>query len=159
MSAGAGPSGVALGVDLGTERIGLARTNPSRTLASPWRVLRTRGVRGPGADPEVTASLVQAAEDCEATVVVVGVPFSLSGAKGPAARRALGQIEALRAALGARGVAVETVDERFSTHSAHQALAAAGRRERARRPRIDAAAAAVLLEAWLQGARPGVGTP
>ena len=132
----------ALGVDLGSRRIGLASSDPSGVLASPWRTL----VRSGDAAAD-RAAIVAAATEIGATVIVVGLPRSLSGADGPAARAA----RAAAAAIGAAADPVPVVlhDERFTTHSAARDLRAAGVRARDQRERIDAAAAAVLLQAWL----------
>jgi putative Holliday junction resolvase len=77
---------------------------------------------------------------------VVGLPLSLSGRPGPAATRALDEVEALRRALG---VPVEVIDERFSTVAATASLRAGGRPSRRHRPVIDQTAAAVFLQVWL----------
>jgi putative Holliday junction resolvase len=84
-----------------------------------------------------------------AAVVVVGLPLSLDGTRGPAALAAVTEAEALGSLLQVHGIAVELYDERLTTVTAHQALATTGANERARRPVVDQAAAAVLLEAWL----------
>jgi len=136
--------GKVVGLDLGRARIGVAYCDSRRTLASPWGTI-TRG-----ADPHVDYSAVLAAvEEIGANVVVVGLPLSLSGAKGPAARAALAEVESLRARLEPLGVTVATVDERLSTVEAQRSLTAAGRRGKAARSVIDSAAAMVLLQAWL----------
>jgi putative pre-16S rRNA nuclease len=139
-------------VDLGTRRIGLARSDRSRTLASPWQVLPRTGDR----DGDARA-LLSAAREAEVNVVVVGLPLSLDGSRGPAAQRALDEVATLRRMFEPEGITVETVDERFTTTSAHAALAEAGRRGRERRGTVDAAAAAVLLQAWLDATSRPVG--
>lgn len=141
-----GPGRVAA-LDLGTRRIGVAYCDSGRTLASPWGTIERSG------DAERDRSaIVEAVRQIEATVVVVGLPLSLSGAAGPAARAALEETEALRAALEPLGVAVETADERFTTTEAQRALTASGRKGKAARQVIDSAAAMVLLQAWLDRA-------
>ena len=67
------------------------------------------------------------------------------------------EADALRALLEEHGVDVELFDERLTTVTAHQALAAGGTRERDRRAVVDKAAAAVMLTAWLEGRRAGRG--
>lgn len=84
--------------------------------------------------------------------MVVGVPISLDGTRGPAARQALEEVECLRMPLEQRGIGLETADERLTTVTAEAALEASGRRGRDRRQVVDAAAAAVLLQAWLDSA-------
>jgi putative Holliday junction resolvase len=136
-----------LAVDLGERRIGLALSDPSGTLASPLRTLEASG------DPERDRlAIVSAARDAEAQVIVVGLPRSLSGREGPAARRARAEASALAEAAGE--IRVELHDERFTTRDAERALGAAGRRGRERRARVDAAAAAIILQSYLD-AQPG----
>jgi putative Holliday junction resolvase len=135
-----------VGIDLGTRRIGVAVSDASGTLASPRRTLERSG------DPDRDrAALVALIEEEGAGRVVVGLPVSLDGRNGPAARAAQAEADALGAALAPTGVAVETFDERFTTVTAQQALAAAGRRRDKQRAVIDQAAAAVMLQAWLEG--------
>ena len=86
-------------------------------------------------------------------VVVVGHPLSLDGSRGPAARAAEEEAEALTQLLVAHGVRVELFDERLTTVSAHQALTAGGTRGRDQRAVVDQTAAAVMLEAWLDTRR------
>lgn len=137
-----------LGVDLGERRIGLARSDRAGRLALPWKVLERTG--DVGQDLEALRS---AAVESGARTVVVGLPLSLSGGRGPAARRALATARRLQEALRPHAVVVETMDERLTTVSANNALVAAGLAGRARRQRVDSAAAAVLLQAWLERAR------
>ena len=138
-----------LGVDLGEKRIGLACSDSSGVLASPLRVLLRSG--DPAAD---RAAILEAARDAEAQVIVVGLPRSLSGREGPAARGARGEAAALaELAEGAGEIQVELHDERFTTRDAQKALSAGGRSTREQRSMIDAAAAAVMLQSYLDAAR------
>ncbi len=134
----------AVGVDLGERRIGVAVSDPSRVLASPWGTIE----RGPDphADHEALAAL---AVQLEADVVVVGLPVSMDGRRRRAARAAQAEADALGKRLATSGVAVETFDERLTTVSAARALSKAGIRRQDQRARIDPAAAAVMLQAWL----------
>jgi putative Holliday junction resolvase len=136
-------SGVRLAVDPGTVRIGVARSDPAGVLATPLTVVR----RGKG-DLDALASLAAAERAME---ILVGLPRSLSGREGAAAvtaRRFASDLAARVAPLPVR-----LVDERFTTSVAHGALRAAGHDSRARRQTVDAAAAAVLLEAALESER------
>jgi putative Holliday junction resolvase len=129
----------ALGLDLGSKRIGVALT--AGTVATPYEVVE-RG-RSHKADHARIAALL---EETGATVVVVGLPFSLDGSKGPAARLVEAEVAELEAALD---VPVETWDERFSTVTANQSLMAQKMKADARRRVVDKVAAAVLLQSWL----------
>jgi len=142
-----GPPGRVVALDLGSRRIGVAYSDSRRTIASPWGTIQRSGDAG-----RDRAAIVDAVREIEAAVVVVGLPLSLSGAAGPAARSALEETEALRAALEPIDVTVETADERFTTTDAQRALTASGRKGKAARQVIDSAAAMVLLQAWLDRA-------
>lgn len=137
-------------LDLGARRIGVAVSDPTGTLASPYTVVERSADRA--ADHLRLAAIV---EEVGAGHVVVGMPLSLSGAAGPAAEAAASEIAALS---GVVGVGVEAVDERFSTVAAHRSLSAQGMDGRRRRRVVDQAAAAVVLQAWLdRRARAGAG--
>ena len=134
-------------LDLGSRRIGVAYSDSARSLASPWGMIARSG------DPvRDRSAVVDAVREVEATTVVVGLPLSLSGDVGPAAKAALEETAALRAVLEPLGVAVETADERFTTVEAQRALRAAGRSGKAARAVVDSAAAMVLLQSWLDNA-------
>jgi putative Holliday junction resolvase len=132
----------ALGVDLGTRRIGIALSDSTGTLASPFTVIE----RGADLARRIAAIVVEE----EVEVVVVGLPRSLDGRERTGAQRARREATQLAAAVG---VPVELHDERLSTVTAHAGLAASGRRARERRGMVDAAAAAVILQSWLDSPR------
>lgn len=134
-------------MDLGSRRIGVAHSDSGGTLASPHGVLP----RGSG-HPADHAALADMVAETGAEVVVVGLPLSLDGQLGPAAMGVLAEVEELAAVLS---VTVETQDERFTTVTAARAMRRAGRSSRAQRPVVDGAAAAVLLQAWLDRRRAG----
>jgi putative holliday junction resolvase len=151
VSGGGDESGKARGrvaaIDLGARRIGIAYSDSGRTLASPWGTIERSG------DAERDRQAVVAAlRECEAGTLVVGLPLSLSGQAGPAARAALDETEALRVLLEPLGVTVETADERFTTVEAERGMRAAGRTGKAARKVVDSAAAMVLLQSWLDRA-------
>ena len=137
-----------LGVDLGERRIGLALTDPSGILASPHDTLERSGERG-----DDHRAIVAAAVDAEATRIVIGLPRSLSGDLGPSARSVLDEVAAITELARASAIEVDTYDERFSTMIAQRNLRDAtprrSKRQRAQRERIDASAAAVILQSWL----------
>jgi putative Holliday junction resolvase len=130
-------------VDLGTRRIGLALSDASGTLASPLDVLARSGDRA-----RDHAGILAVAREHEVGAIVVGLPRSLSGKSGPAAKAARAEIEELRAAAG--GLVVEEYDERFTTVIAQRSLVEAGVRRDARRQRVDKVAAAVMLQSYLE---------
>jgi putative Holliday junction resolvase len=132
-----------LALDLGTRRVGVAVSDATETLASPRAVLERS--RDRARDHRRIAELV--AEE-EVGLVVVGLPLSLDGTEGAAAQSARAEVEELRAALP---VPVEVHDERLTTVTAHRLLADQGLDSRRRRSVVDGAAAAVLLQSWLDG--------
>jgi putative Holliday junction resolvase len=136
-------SGIRIGVDPGSVRIGIARCDPAGVLASPLTSVR----RGKG-DLRQLAALVR---EEEAVEVIVGLPTSLSGREGAAA--AVAREFAGRLATKLAPIPVRLVDERFTTTTAHGALRAGGRDAKARREIVDAAAAAVLLQSALDAER------
>jgi putative Holliday junction resolvase len=145
-------TGRVVGVDLGSRRIGVAVSDPSRAVATPHAVVQ-RGI-----DRAVDhRRIVELAAELGADVIVVGLPRSLSGAIGPAARTVLAEVDAIRVVASAHGITVETTDERFSTVVAHHGIRAAqprrGARRAARTEKVDAAAAAVILQSWLEATR------
>jgi putative pre-16S rRNA nuclease len=135
--------GTRLAVDVGSARIGVARCDPDGLLASPLATIP----RGPGD----LGSLASLAADEDAIEVIVGLPTGLSGREGAAAAQARAFAEALAARLAP--VPVRLVDERFTTVIAHDALRRGGRGSRARRPVVDQAAAALILQGALDTER------
>ena len=133
-----------LGLDLGTRRIGVAVSDSARTIATGVKALERSGDEQ--RDHRAIAGLV---EEYEAVAIVVGVPYSMSGAIGPAAAAALEEVETLKETVG---VEVVTIDERLTTVAAHGALRSGGKKARARKAVVDQTAAAVILQSWLDGA-------
>jgi putative holliday junction resolvase len=135
--------GVRLAVDVGSVRVGVARSDPDGVLASPLTVVRS----GPGELEELATLAARAG----AVEVIVGLPTSLSGREGVAAAAARSFAAELADRLAP--IPVRLVDERFTTTQAHAALRRGGKDSRARRDTVDAAAAAVLLQAALDTER------
>jgi putative holliday junction resolvase len=137
-----GPPGVWFGVDVGTVRVGVARTDPQGVLAVPVTTLR----RDTAGDRDL-AELAELVTGYEAVGVVVGLPRTLAGREGSSARMAREYGAALAARI--RPLPVEYVDERLTTVSAQRKLQQGGVRSKAGRAVIDQAAAVELLEHWL----------
>ena len=139
--------GRVLGVDVGTVRVGVALSDPTRTLASPLETLRRAK---DGSDLDRLAALVV---EHEVTEVVVGEPRHLSGASGASARDASAYSEALAGRIA--DVPVHLIDERLSTVTAASHLRDGGIDARHQRPVIDQAAAVVILQQFLDSQRAG----
>jgi len=130
-----------LALDLGSKRIGVAVSDRSGTIATPLTVVTRSGRRE---DDHRRIAAMVAEEGAER--VIVGLPLSLDGSLGPAAKAAVAEAEALAEVLA---VPVESFDERLTTVTADRALMEARMRGEARRRVVDKVAAAVMLQAWL----------
>ena len=133
-----------LGVDVGSVRVGVARSDPGGVLATPLVTLR-RGRTD-------LADLVALAAEHGAVEVVVGLPRTLADREGKAAQAATAYARRLAEGLGP-GVPVRLVDERLSTVSAQRDLRANGIDTRKGRRVIDQAAAVIILQGALDAER------
>lgn len=132
----------AAGIDYGSVRIGVAVADELGLLAHPRSCLSGRN---PGRMVDALADL---AREEGIDLFVVGLPRTLDGREGTSARRVRKFAALLRARSGCR---VLLFDERWSTKDAHARLMQAGHRTPERRARVDSAAAALLLQAYLDG--------
>lgn len=133
--------GRVLGLDLGSKRVGIAVSDRSGLIATPLSVLQRSGSER--RDHEAIARLV-VEEECER--IVVGLPLSLDGSVGRAAKSAIDEARRLATVVN---VPVETYDERLTTVSAERVLMEAKMRADARRRVVDKVAAAVMLQSWI----------
>ncbi len=139
-------TGRVLALDLGDRRIGVAVCDPDRRLATPYGTVHRVGDR-----PAEHRSIDELVGETGAVMVVVGLPRSLDGGLGPAARAVGSEIKALRRSLS---VPVESHDERLTTVTAEDGLARGGVRGRKRRQVVDQVAAAVILQSWIDAQSP-----
>jgi putative Holliday junction resolvase len=130
-----------LGLDLGSKRIGVALSDSAGTVATPYEVVHRSGDRQ--RDHRTIKAL---AVEAEVEGLVVGLPLSLDGSMGPAAKAAAAEAIELGATTG---LPVETYDERLTTVTAERSLMAQNLDAKARRKVVDKVAAAVILQAWL----------
>ena len=138
-----------LGIDVGRRRVGLAISDPSGTLARP---LATLSVAGPeDAVDRVVAEVARlASEDDGLDGIVVGVPAKLDGSPNSETPG----VAAFIAALGARvRMPIVGGDERLTSVEAESRLAAGERDWRRRKKKLDAAAAAIILQDYLDRTR------
>ena len=136
-----------MGLDAGGVRIGVALSDETGTLASPLTTLKAVG---PRKDVQAVAALVR---QHEAGAVVVGVPYRLDGSVGSQAETVMAFVERLRRSLR---VPVATWDERLTSVEADERLAVAGVARRERKARLDQAAAALILQEYLDAQRAAV---
>ena len=139
----------ALGVDYGRKRVGLALSDASGMLARPWKTLAVAGIdRQAGELARAVEAL--AAESDGLSVIVIGLPRRLSGE----ANEQTAAVEQRAARLG-RHTAVPIVlqDERLTSHEAEELLSRREKDWRKRKSQLDAVAAALILQDYLD-ARP-----
>lgn len=132
-----------IALDYGERRIGVALSDPTRTIASPLTTLQRRaGKRPPW--PEIGALIAEQ----EVTEAVIGLPLPLSGFEN----EWVAEVRAFGAELERRtGLPVHWMDERMSSIQAERAVRGSGLRkgQREEKGRVDAAAAAVILTTYL----------
>lgn len=132
-------SGRVLALDVGDVRIGVAVTDPTRTIAQPVEVYRRVGY---GPDSRYVQSLC---DRYQTTDVLLGLPLNMDGTRGGQAEKAL----AFGKVLSGVGLNVFYWDERMTTVTAEKTLIEGGVRRDERKRNVDKLAAAVILTQWL----------
>ena len=137
-----------MALDVGSKRIGVAVSDESRTIATPLGVIR----RGTG-DHAVVRRFVA---EWQVERLVIGLPTSLSGREGPQAAEVRAFAVSLAPNLAQDDRLAPTIDfwdERLTTAIADRALVNVGANRAQRKTRIDAVAAAVILQDYLEALR------
>jgi putative holliday junction resolvase len=128
-------------IDLGRHRIGVAVTDAASMGAHPVGIVERRALKH---DLDAIAAMLR---DREVTMIVVGLPLNMYGSEGPAAHAAKKFAERLSEGLG---VTVEMFDERLTSFEARERLTDMPTRKGTRKTGLDALAAVVILEGWMQ---------
>lgn len=131
---------IALALDIGEARVGIAVSDATGTLAMPVKVLPAQEVLGNA------RSFRYIIEDYEPDVLVCGRPETLAGEDGPQAQRV---VEAAEKIARATGLPLEFIDERLSSREAKRILREQGLSERDMRGKVDSVAASLFLQTWL----------
>ena len=139
-----GISGRALGLDLGSERIGVAISDGARAVATPLTVVPARDRAA------ADRAIAEIVDEWEPTIIVVGLPLRLDGQVGISARRAAKVTQRLRDTLSPP---IVTYDERLTTVTAHRILDEQNVAGRQRKEMIDMVAAQVILQGWMDKER------
>ena len=135
-----------MGLDVGERRIGVAVSDISRTLARPLCVLRATGLGGDAVQVTATEVARLAQEEDGVASIVIGLPKRLDGTPNEMTAR----VEQFARQLGARtALPIALQDERLSSREAESRLAIREKDWRVRKARLDAAAAAVILQDYL----------
>ena len=130
----------ALGLDVGSKTIGVAVSDELGLCAHGLTTLRRQGMK------RDVAAVLGIVQERAVDILVVGLPYDLEGKVGHRAERVLAFVAELRTA---HAPPIETWDERFSTVEAERVLLEANLSRRRRKAVIDRAAAAVILQGWL----------
>jgi putative Holliday junction resolvase len=128
-------------IDLGRRRIGVAVTDAASIGAYPLGIVERRALKR---DLDALAAMLRGRD---VSTIVVGLPLNMDGSEGPAASGARKFAERLAESLG---VTVEMFDERLTSFEARERLADMPARKGARKTGLDALAAVVILEGWMQ---------
>lgn len=131
---------IALALDIGEARVGIAVSDATGTLAMPVKVLPAQEVLGNA------RSFRYIIEDYEPEVLVCGRPETLAGEDGPQAQRV---VEAAEKIARVTGLPLEFIDERLSSREAKRILREQGLSEREMRGKVDSVAASLFLQTWL----------
>ena len=132
--------GRALGVDLGTKRIGFALSDPDRVIASNFKMVECQD------DNHIIGVILDTALEAGADLIVLGHPINMDGSLGPAAERA----EKFRSTLSDKYPhPVVLWDERLTSKTAHDVLIEAGTRRNRRKELVDKIAAQIMLQGFL----------
>ena len=133
-------TGVIIGLDIGEERTGIARSDALQMLAFPHSVVHAR------TEDEMARDVAAAIRELAPVHVVAGLPLNQNGEPGPQAGRVLSMLERLRALVN---VEITTQDERFSTAEALRVAREMNARGKARKGKVDQVAAALILQTFL----------
>jgi putative Holliday junction resolvase len=135
-------------LDIGERRIGVAISDATRTLARPVGVLQTSGLDGDALERAASEVARLAAEEDGLATLVIGLPRHLDGSPSEMTPR----VEKFAARLRARtDLPVVLQDERLTSREAESRLALREKNWRVRKQRLDSAAAAVILQEYLDG--------
>ncbi len=138
----------ALAIDYGRRRIGLALSDATGTLARPWKTIPREGPPGRVAATLAGEIAALTSDDDGLAVVVVGLPRRLNGEANEQTPHVLALVEHLRTLVR---MPIVPQDERLSSREAESLLARREKDWRKRKPLLDAMAAAVILQDYLDG--------
>jgi putative Holliday junction resolvase len=143
-----------VGLDVGERRVGLAISDPTGTLARPVGVVKIAALDAKAASAVLAALARHVETDEVIDLVVMGLPLRLDGSPSPFTSR----VESFAAVMRlAGGYPVHLQDVRLTSREAESRLALREKDWRARKARLDAAAAAIILQDYLDSQRPSPG--
>jgi putative holliday junction resolvase len=140
----------ALGIDYGEKRIGLALSDATGLLASPWKTMTNDANVGAAAQRLAIEIGALVAEEDGLAAIVIGLPRRLSGEANDQTARVQKLAALLRDSVS---LPIELQDERLTSHAAEEILAERERDWRKRKQQLDAMAAALILQDYLDSRR------
>lgn len=133
-----------LSLDVGEKRIGVAMSDPMGILASPLTQINVTGTKAAIED------ILELVRQHEVERIIAGLPYSVDGSLGPQAQKVRSFLQKLSENLD---IPIETWDERYTTVAAEGKMVEAGIRKDRRKKQIDAAAATIILQEYLDTVR------
>lgn len=133
-------------LDIGTKRIGIAKSDELGIAAYPLTVIERRGLK------KDFSRIIELCSEHGATKIIVGLPLDQDNRIGTSAKKVLTFVETLKAALAAAhlDIPIETWDERYSTAEAEELMIGADASRKKRRRHIDKVAAALILREYME---------
>jgi putative Holliday junction resolvase len=129
-----------LGIDYGTVRIGLALSDPTRTLASPLTFLDNNS------PPQVISAMSALIETHQITGLVIGMPRNMDGTYGPSAQKVRDFIAQIQKSIS---LPITPIDERLTTAQASKQLSGIGLNQKQLRKKVDSSCASLILQQYL----------
>ncbi len=131
-----------IALDLGDRRIGLAVSGPGGMALPAGHIVRSKRASD-------VQQVIDSAQDHQAQGIVVGIPYTLDGKAGDAAKLARGFIRALRRAISEESLAIYEMDERYTSVEAEGLLRESGVQPSRDRASVDETAAMLILQRFL----------
>ena len=129
-----------LGIDYGTVRIGLALSDPTRTLASPLPFLENNSPQ------QVTQALSALIQTHQISALIIGLPRNMDGTYGPSAQKVRDFISQIQQDIP---LPITPIDERLTTAQASKQLAGIGLNQKQLRKKVDSSSACLILQQYL----------
>ena len=134
-----------LGIDYGTVRIGLALSDPTRTLASPLPFLENNSPQ------QVTQALSELIQTHQISALIIGLPRNMDGTYGPSAQKVRDFISQIQKDIP---LPITPIDERLTTAQASKQLAGIGLNQKQLRKKVDSSSACLILQQYLDRSTP-----
>ena len=134
-----------LGIDYGTVRIGLALSDPTRTLASPLPFLENNSPQ------QVTQALSELIQTHQINALIIGLPRNMDGTYGPSAQKVRDFISQIQKDIP---LPITPIDERLTTAQASKQLAGIGLNQKQLRKKVDSSSACLILQQYLDRSTP-----